>query len=75
MDYKSKILIVDDEPLGRDVLEGLLLNEGYKLIFDNNGFEAVEKSLEYLPDLILLDVMMPEMNGFEVCSRIRSNTF
>ncbi len=74
MNYKSKILIVDDEALGRDVLEGLLSNEGYKLIFAENGFEAIDKSLEYLPDLILLDIMMPGIDGFEVCSRIRGNT-
>ncbi len=74
MDYKSKILIVDDEPLGRDTLEGLLLNGNYHLIFAKNGTEAIEKTIQYLPDIILLDVMMPEMDGFEVCSKIRSNS-
>ena len=60
-------------PLGRETLEGLLLCEAYELIFAENGSKAIEKTLEYFPDLILLDVMMPEMDGFEVCSRIRSN--
>lgn len=73
MDQLSTILIVDDEMAGRATLEGLLLNEGYNLLYATNGFEALEKTDKYQPDLILLDVMMPGMDGFEVCRQIRNN--
>jgi two-component system cell cycle response regulator len=69
----GNLLIVDDEPAGRDALEGLLLNQGYRLNFAGTGPEALAKIRELLPDLILLDVMMPGMDGFEVCRRLRSD--
>lgn len=68
---KSTILIVDDEPSGRDTLESILEPEGYQLVMAENGYQAIEKALAIQPDVILLDVMMPGMNGFEVCRRIR----
>jgi DNA-binding response OmpR family regulator len=67
------VLIVDDEPFGRDSLEMLLLNQGYNLAFAADGAEALAKAAELIPDLILLDVMMPDMDGFEVCRRLRSD--
>ena len=69
---KSTILIVDDEPFGRETLESILEPEGYDLVMAENGYQAIEKALAIQPDVILLDVMMPGMNGFEVCRRIRS---
>ncbi|MEP6894482.1 MAG: HD domain-containing phosphohydrolase [Chloroflexota bacterium] len=69
---KSTILIVDDEPFGRDTLESILEPEGYILVMAENGYQAIEKAREIQPDVILLDVMMPGMNGFEVCQRIRN---
>jgi signal transduction histidine kinase len=68
----SKILIVDDEPSGIIALESILNGEGYDLEFAQNGKSALEIAAAVLPDLILLDVMMPGMDGFEVCRRIRS---
>ncbi|MCB0210202.1 MAG: response regulator [Anaerolineae bacterium] len=73
MQQSSIILIVDDEQYGRDTLEGLLHSRGYELVFARNGPEALAKAEIVTPDVILLDVMMPEMNGFEVCQRIRAN--
>jgi putative two-component system response regulator len=73
MEYKTTILIVDDEPTARDTLESLLFREGYKLSFASNGSEALAKAAELIPDLILLDIMMPEMDGFEVCRRLRAS--
>jgi putative two-component system response regulator len=71
-EFKSTILIVDDEPYGRDTLESILEPEGYNLVMAENGFQAIEKAREIQPDVILLDVMMPGMSGFEVCERIRN---
>lgn len=73
MKDKDTILVVDDEPVIHKILEGLLFNQGYNLIFANNGLEALEKVAEIPPDLILLDVMMPQMTGFEVCRRLRAD--
>ncbi|MEM7345954.1 MAG: response regulator, partial [Chloroflexota bacterium] len=69
----STILIVDDESTGRELLDRLLRSEGYQLGFANDGKEALEKANELIPDLILLDVMMPGMDGFEVCRRLRAD--
>jgi len=68
---RSTILIVDDEASGRDTLESILEPEGYTLVMAENGYQAIEKAMVIQPDVILLDVMMPGMNGFEVCRRIR----
>jgi len=73
MTQTSTILIVDDEPIGREILARLLLNPNYELLFASNGAEALAQVDKLIPDLILLDVMMPEMDGFEVCQRLRSD--
>lgn len=70
---KSTILIVDDEQSGQNTLEALLLLGNYNLIFAPNGNEALQKAREFIPDVILLDIMMPDMDGFEVCQQIRSD--
>ncbi len=72
MTTQSTILIVDDDPLGRDTLEALLINEGYHLAFAANGAQALAQIEEIRPDLVLLDVMMPDMDGFQVCRRVRA---
>jgi putative two-component system response regulator len=68
----STILIVDDDAAGRQTLEAILDGQGYRLEMAENGVQALEKARQILPDVILLDVMMPGMDGFEVCQRIRS---
>ncbi|HEC85799.1 MAG: diguanylate cyclase [Candidatus Parabeggiatoa sp. nov. 1] len=73
MPEKSTILIVDDELVSRYTVEVLLATEGYTLMFAENGKEALEKAAELIPDLMLLDVMMPGMDGFEVCQHLRAN--
>ena len=67
------ILVVDDEPNGFDVIEALLFREGYEVHYAANGFAALEYLETTLPDVILLDVMMPEMDGLEVCQRVKSH--
>jgi cyclic di-GMP phosphodiesterase len=69
----SLVLIVDDEYIGRETLQSVLEGEGYELEMAENGMQAIEKAKKLLPDVILLDVMMPGMTGFEVCQRIRSD--
>jgi len=73
MKYKSTLLIVDDDPHTRDSIEALLIKEGYKLVFAENGKIAIKKAKKIDPDLILLDVMMPGMDGFEVCTVLRND--
>jgi putative two-component system response regulator len=72
MEEQAKILIIDDEPIARDTLEALLSNEPYTLYFAEDGMEGVSKASIIRPDVILLDVMMPNINGFEICRMIRS---
>jgi putative two-component system response regulator len=69
----NTVLIVDDEPAGRQTLEAVLDGQGYRLEMAENGRQAIEKANELLPDVILLDVMMPGMTGFEVCEHIRND--
>jgi DNA-binding response OmpR family regulator len=68
----THVLIVDDEPLGQETLAALLNPLGYQLHFAGNGAEALRLASAMRPDLILLDVMMPGMDGFEVCRRLRA---
>jgi DNA-binding response OmpR family regulator len=70
---RSKILIVDDEPLNVDYLEQELEDRGYKTISAANGQEALEKVAAEAPDLILLDVMMPVLDGFTVCRILKDH--
>jgi DNA-binding response OmpR family regulator len=69
---KKKILLVDDSPTVL-LMERLLLQDGpYELLTASNGVEAVKLALDERPDLILMDVVMPQMDGFEVCQRLRA---
>ena len=67
------ILIVDDEPPIVDVLVYNLQKEGYNTIEANDGLTAVDKALELKPDLILLDIMLPKLDGLSVCKRIKNS--
>lgn len=69
----KKILIVDDEPNIVISLEFLMEQSGYEVAIACNGEEALEKITSFEPDLVLLDIMLPLLNGFEVCQRIREN--
>ncbi len=68
------VLIVDDNESSCDTLEALLAKQDYQLLRASDGYEALKQAITYLPDLILLDVMMPGMNGFETCKKIRQHT-
>ncbi|HHX41305.1 MAG TPA: response regulator [Armatimonadetes bacterium] len=69
---KQRILVVDDEVGNQEVLQELLEILGYETIAVGDGVEALEAVAERRPDLIILDVMMPRMDGFEVCRRLKS---
>jgi DNA-binding response OmpR family regulator len=71
MSQDTTILVVDDEPRYIQLVEVNLLTEGYQIRSANDGQEAVEAVAREQPDLILLDVMMPVMDGFTACERIR----
>jgi len=68
-----KILLVDDEPDILEIVGYNLSNEGYQIITAENGVEAVKKAKKETPHLIILDVMMPEMDGIEACEIMRKN--
>ena len=68
-----KILVVDDEPDILEILSYNLKKEGFQVFTANNGDEAVSKAKEVKPTLIILDIMMPQMDGVEVCRTIRTN--
>ena len=69
----ARILIVDDTPLNVKLLTAKLARDYYTISTAGNGIEALKKAAEETPDLILLDVMMPEMDGFETCQRLKAN--
>ena len=68
---KIKILLVDDEPDILEILSFNLSNEDYKIFTAENGKEGLELAAQHLPHLIILDVMMPVMDGIETCERLR----
>lgn len=68
-----KILLVDDEPDVIEIIRYNLEKEGYKLYTASNGKEALEKAKKKLPHLIIMDVMMPKMDGIEACEQLRND--
>ena len=70
---QNKILIVDDEPRFLKLLEANLSSAGYEIIQASNGKIAIEKVSDHQPDLVLLDVMMPNLNGIETCEKLRQD--
>ena len=73
MERTPIVLIVDDNKAGRKALEAALMGKGYQLEFAESGNQTLEMVPVIRPDLVLLDVMMPEMDGFEVCRQLRAN--
>ena len=67
-----RILIVDDEPNIVISLEYLMRKEGYEVAVAKDGDDALARAMDFVPDLVLLDVMMPKKSGFEVCQALRA---
>ena len=66
------ILVVDDSPTARELITETLQSNGYRTVTATNGEEAIEKASSECPDLILLDVVMPGRNGFQVCRQLKT---
>lgn len=69
----KRILIVDDEPDLQLIVSTVLTSCGYETCHAADGFDAVEKAQKLKPDLILLDIMLPEMNGYQVCRLLKND--
>ncbi len=69
----ARILVVDDNPLNVKLLAAKLAKDYYEVITAENGFDALRMAVDEQPDLILLDIMMPEIDGFEVCKRLKAD--
>ncbi|MBE9543557.1 MAG: response regulator [Proteobacteria bacterium] len=73
MTEKKRILVVDDEPDFCSIVQGQLEKEGFEVEIAYNGIEGLEKVHANPPDAIVLDVMMPEMDGYEVCKKLKAD--
>ena len=73
MKTDSKILIVDDIPKNIQMAMNILKDEGYKMFYAKSGEMALKLVMEHDFDLILLDIMMPDMNGFDVCTKLKND--
>ncbi len=73
MGKKQVVLVIDDESSNFDVIEILLFKEGYQLHYKNSGVEAIANLKEINPAIILLDVMMPDVDGIEICQQLKSD--
>lgn len=71
METSAKILVVDDDPDMRDTLQIILESGGYMVVMAEDGEQCLVKLKEEQPDLILLDLLMPRMDGFEVCKTLK----
>lgn len=69
----SRILIADDNEQNRELLEAYLSDEGHEIFMANDGQQTLEVANEQLPDLILLDIMMPKLSGYEVCQKLKAD--
>lgn len=69
----AKVMVVDDEPEITEIVETFLTEAGYKVAIANSGSEAIKKAKDFKPDVILLDIMMPGMDGYAVCQQLKKD--
>ena len=74
MNQSDKILVVDDEPVIRDSIAEILSLHGYQVLTASNGIEGLAAIRQDIPEMIISDIMMPEMNGYQFYQRVRSNS-
>lgn len=70
---KETILVVEDSPTERRLVGTALLRQGYRVVTASDGEEALDRAVADAPDLIVLDVILPKMNGFQVCRALKNN--
>ncbi len=78
MSYKikidgSRVLVIDDEPEITEIIQTFLSETGYQVLVDNNSEVAVEKARTFKPNVILLDIMMPGVDGYNICQQIKAD--
>ncbi|UCD62604.1 MAG: response regulator [Candidatus Zixiibacteriota bacterium] len=78
MSYKihintAKILVVDDEPEITEIVDTFLTENGFKVKTENSPEKAVKRAREFKPDVILLDIMMPGIDGYDICQELKAN--
>lgn len=69
----SEVLLVEDSPVQREMISDILKDHGWKVTIARDGVEALEQLNKFSPDLVILDIVMPRMNGYELCRRIKSD--
>lgn len=69
----GKILVIDDEAEITEIVETFLKDAGYQVLVENSSVMGIERAKSFMPDLILLDIMMPFMDGYEVCEELKKN--
>ncbi len=67
------VLLVEDSPVQQEMISGLLKDNGWRVIVAEDGLKALEEIEKFSPDLIVLDIVMPGINGYEVCRRLKSD--
>ncbi len=73
MDNKYRVLVIDDETIILDLLQSSLTEHGYEVLIAADGLDGFEKACHLLPDLILLDIMMPDIDGYEILDKLKTN--
>ena len=68
----AKILVIDDEPQITEIIEAFLTNAGHEVYVNNNSIEGIKRAKEISPDMILLDIMMPDADGYSVCNELKN---
>lgn len=73
MPTSSTVLVVDDDEVSRQLVRGLLATDGHNVVFAEDGVQAMQMAIKQPPDVVLLDIVMPKLDGFEVCRQLRSH--
>ena len=70
----ARVLVIDDEPDITEIVDSFLSDSGYTVAVENSPEQAVDRAKEFMPNVILLDIMMPGTNGYDVCQRIKAES-
>ncbi|MFQ6008354.1 MAG: PleD family two-component system response regulator [Candidatus Zixiibacteriota bacterium] len=78
MSYKiridnAKVLVIDDEPEITEIVQSFLTESGFQVLVENSPQRAIDKARKFKPDVILLDIMMPELDGYDICQQLKKD--